>query len=253
MSGDKIIGVIPARYASSRLPGKPLVDIHGKTMIQWVYENASRAALPDRIIVATDDDRIVEAVESFGGQALMTPESLASGTDRVAHVSGLFQADIWINIQGDEPFIEPEEVDQVAKILTDDLDAVMGTLVKRITDVDELLNPNTAKVVVDEKMNALYFSRSPIPYFRDENNPVQWISSHCYFKQVGIYSFRDSFLKKITEWDVSSLEKTEKLEQLRILEKGYRIKLAETEYDPVCIDTQEDLERVRKMVIQKTV
>ena len=164
----------------------------------------------------------------------------------------MYPADIWINIQGDEPFIEPEEVDQVAKILTDDSSAVMGTLVKRITNVDELRNPNTAKVVINENMNAIYFSRSPIPYFRDENDQALWISIHSYFKHVGIYSYRNAFLKKIPDWKVSSLEKAEKLEQLRILEKGYSIKVAETVYDPVCIDTQEDLERARKMIFQKT-
>jgi len=243
-----IIGVIPARYNSSRLPGKPLVDIGGKPMIQWVAERAARAVLISRVIVATDDRRIFETVKKFGCEAVMTPSTFSSGTDRVAFVAKDIDAEIVVNIQGDEPFIEPEEIDLVARILVDDKEAVVGTLVKKITRIEELKSFNTAKVVIDEKNNAIYFSRSPIPFFRDKDNFEDWIKKHKYYKHVGIYSFRKDFLLQYAQWEPTALEKVEKLEQLRVLEKGYRIKVAETEFEPVCVDTPEDLEKVQRFV-----
>ena len=169
------MAVIPARYYSSRLPGKPLIDLGGKPMIQWVLERVSRASLPSSVLVATDDHRIQDVVQSLGFKVVMTPSDLPSGTDRVALAVKNLHADIIINIQGDEPFIQPDAVDQVATLLIKDNQADMGTLVNRIADVDELEDPNTVKVVIDEHSNALYFSRSPIPFYRDRNEKFQWL------------------------------------------------------------------------------
>ncbi len=219
-------------------------------MVQWVVERARSATLVSRVLVATDDERILETVRGFGGDVVMTPREIPSGTDRVAFVVKDLDADIVINVQGDEPFIEPEEVDQVAKILLENREAVVGTLVKKITRVEELESAHTAKVVVDESGYALYFSRSPIPYFRDGRDFADWIQHRVYYKHVGIYSYRKDFLLRYAQWKPTPLEKAEKLEQLRVLEKGYRIKVAETDYEPVCVDTPEDLEKVRQLFDQ---
>jgi len=243
--------VIPARYASTRLPGKPLADLCGKPMIQWVYEQACRAKLPERIIVATDDVRILEAVQAFRGEAVMTPAEMRSGTDRIAAIAKEIDADVFINIQGDEPFVEPGEIDLVARILTEDPEPVMGTLVKRISRAEELLSPNTAKVVVDRNHQALYFSRSPIPFLRDSGQMAQWFEHGNYFKHVGIYSYRKQFLLQYASWEETPLECMEKLEQLRVLEHGYAIKVAETLSEPVCVDTPEDLENARRIVTDR--
>jgi 3-deoxy-manno-octulosonate cytidylyltransferase (CMP-KDO synthetase) len=245
-----IIGVIPARYASSRFPGKSLVDLAGKPMIQRVTERARLAESLSRVLVATDDKRIVDVVLAFGGEAVMTPSDILTGTDRIAFVAKTLDADIFVNIQGDEPLIEPEEIDAVVRLLADDPKADVGTLVKRISSPDELESPNTAKVVLDADGYALYFSRSPIPFFRGETDPFKKIRSHSYWKHIGIYSYRKTFLLQYTRWKPTPLEQTEKLEQLRILEKGNRIKTAETRFDPVCVDTPEDAERVRILLKQ---
>ena len=221
-------------------------------MIQWVAERAASSTLISRVIVATDDKRIFDTVKKFGCEVVMTPVAISSGTDRVAFVAKNLDAEIIVNIQGDEPFIEPEEIDLVAKILLDDNGAVVGTLVKKITNVEELESPNTAKVVVDGENNAIYFSRSPIPFFRDENNFEDWIEKHTYYKHVGIYSFRRDFLLQYTQWGVTALEKVEKLEQLRILEKGYKIKVAVTDFEPICVDTPEDVEKVQRFIDEFT-
>jgi 3-deoxy-manno-octulosonate cytidylyltransferase (CMP-KDO synthetase) len=242
-----IIGIIPIRYESSRFPGKALADIGGKPMIQWVVERARQAKLLSDILVATDDERIYQCIEDFGGHVVMTPRGIPSGSDRVAFVVKDLDVEIAVNIQGDEPFVKPQEIDLVAQILLDDEKAVMGTLVKKITRVEELTSPNTAKVIVDQNLNALYFSRSPIPFCRDEKNYLDWITHHTYYKQIGIYSYRKDFLLQYTQWKETSLEDVEKLEQLRVLEKGYCIRVAETEFDAVCVDTLEDLERARQM------
>ena len=183
----------------------------------------------------------------------MTPKAIPSGTDRVAFVAKGRDADIVVNIQGDEPFIEPQEIDSVVQTLLNDENAVMGTLVKRITRVEELTSPNTAKVVVDRNGYALYFSRSPIPYYRDSADFSEWIQNHTYYKHVGIYSYRKSFLLDYNQWDPTPLEMVEKLEQLRVLERGYKIKVAETSSEPVCVDTPQDLERVRQMIGEELV
>lgn len=243
-----VVGIIPARYNSTRLPGKPLLDIGGKTMIQWVAERAKKSSKLSNIIVATDDKRIFDCVRDFGCDAVMTPVEISSGTDRVAFVAETLDINLVVSLQGDEPFIEPQEIDLVVEILQKDSDSVMGTLVKRLTSVDELLSPNTAKVVVDENRNALYFSRSPVPFFRDKDNHNEWLQGQLYYKHIGIYSFRKDFLLKFSGWEPTPLEKTEKLEQLRVLEKGYRIKVAVTNSNSMCIDTQEDLQRARQYV-----
>ncbi|MBN2031623.1 3-deoxy-manno-octulosonate cytidylyltransferase [bacterium] len=242
------VGIIPARFDSSRLPGKPLVDIGGKPMIQWVVERAHRAQLLSRVLVATDDQNIFSRVQAIGAEVIMTPSRIASGTDRVAHVAKDLEADILVNIQVDEPFIEPKEIDLVTSILMEDDQAVMGTLMKRIKNVEELTSPNTAKVVVDKQSYALYFSRSPIPFSRDKKGHEAWIQDQIYYKHVGIYSYRKDFLLQYSQWESTALENVEKLEQLRALENGYRIKVAETEFDTICVDTPEDLIKVRQLV-----
>jgi len=220
-------------------------------MIQWVIERASRADLISHVLVATDDERIFTVVKALGADVVMTPKEVPSGSDRVALAAKSVDADIVVNIQGDEPFIEPEEINQVVAILLEDREAVVGTLVKKITDVEELESPNTAKVVVNEKGNVLYFSRSPIPFFRDGKNHQDWIHRHTYYKHVGIYSYRKDFLLRFARWAPTPMERMEKLEQLRILEKGFPIKVAETDSQTVCVDTPEDLEKVRRLAETK--
>ena len=242
----RVIGIIPARFGSTRLSGKPIADIAGKPMVQWVVENACNAESLSEVIVATDDVRIYDSVKSFGGNVVMTPTEISSGTDRVAYAARNVDADIIVNIQCDEPFIRPDEIDSVARILIEDSEAKMGTLVKRMTDNSELNNKNIVKVVMDRAGNCLYFSRSPIPFFRDMDSD-DWIKEFKYYKHIGIYSFRKDFLMEYSEWEVTPLESTERLEQLRVLENGYRIKAAETQYEHICVDSPQDLERARSL------
>ncbi|MFO7890957.1 MAG: 3-deoxy-manno-octulosonate cytidylyltransferase [bacterium] len=244
----KVIGIIPARYASSRLPGKPLADIGGKPMIQRVWERAKKSKHTDKIIIATDDKRIYGSVKQFTNDVIMTPVELESGTDRVAYTARNYEADIIVNIQGDEPFISPEEVDQVAEILINDPHPVMGTLIKKIKNAEELESPDTAKVVIDREGYAIYFSRSPIPFKRGFSDKNEWLKQGTYYKHIGIYSYRKNFLKKFFNQESGLLENTERLEQLRVLENGYRIKTAVTDYEPMCVDTKEDLKRVREKI-----
>jgi 3-deoxy-manno-octulosonate cytidylyltransferase (CMP-KDO synthetase) len=246
-----VVAVIPARYGSLRFPGKPLAEIAGKPMILWVAERVRRASLVSRVIVATDDERIRDCVRDSGWEAVMTPESIPSGTDRVAHAVSQLKADVVVNVQGDEPFIEPREIDRVVLLLREDKTAVMGTLVKRIARPADLVSPDTVKVVVDEARRALYFSRSPIPFYRDRQDVSDWLSDTVYYKHVGVYSFRKDFLLRFAGWQPTALEKTENLEQLRALEKGYTIKVAETESEPMGVDTPEDLERVRRLTDER--
>ena len=241
------IGVIPARYQSSRLPGKPLVMIGDKPMIQHVCERAIQAESLSEVWVATDDERILNTVQKFGGRAVMTSPTCVSGTDRVAEAAQNMEADIVVNIQGDEPFIHPKEIDLAAQILMTDPEAVVGTLMKRIFHTEDLISRNTAKVVVNEQGYALYFSRQPIPFYRDIEEPGEWLKMHAYYKHIGIYSYRKDFLHEMTRWPPTSLEKSEKLEQLRVLERGGRIKVAETDSESICVDTPDDLERAQKL------
>ncbi len=240
----KIIGIIPSRYASTRFPGKPLADIGGKPMIQRVYEQASKSDSLSEVIVATDDDRIKECVLGFGGKVAMTSLSHANGTERCAEVAAAHLADYYINIQGDEPFIHPEQIDTLAAIL--DGTTQLGTLVKKITDSSLLDNPNTMKVVLKKNWEALYFSRSCVPFVRDFEKG-DWLDHHTFFKHIGIYAYRADILKEITKLPQGELEKAESLEQLRWLENGFTIKVAETKHETMGIDTPEDVERAIKI------
>lgn len=241
------ICVIPARYASSRLPGKPLALIAGKPMVQWVYERALQAQMISRVLVATDHELIQRVVESFGGEVILTSPELASGTDRVAAVIKDLKADIILNLQGDEPFISPELLDQMVKPFGD-LSIDMATPVKKIDKAAELVDPNLVRVVRDKYNYALYFTRAVIPHVRDEEEG-NWLKSHEFFKHIGIYAYRKDFLLKLTQLPVSTLEKAEKLEQLRVLENGYRIYTVETCYDSISVDTEEDLKRVNQLLV----
>jgi 3-deoxy-manno-octulosonate cytidylyltransferase (CMP-KDO synthetase) len=243
-----IIGVIPSRFASQRLPAKPLVDLLGKPMVQRVYEQAKKSRLLDRVVVATDDVRIEEAVRRFGGDVLMTSQDIASGSDRVAAVASQMSGDIFVNIQGDEPLIAPEMIDQGVQLLLDEPSAPVGTLVKQILLQDELINPNVVKVVCTQDEYALYFSRSIIPYVRGQADEKQWNDLHTFYKHIGLYVFRRHFLLQYAQLPVSRLETAEKLEQLRILEAGYKIKIAKTTFDSIPIDTMEDVVRVVTMM-----
>lgn len=241
------VAIIPARYASERLPGKPLVDIAGKPMIQHVYERACRATLVHRVLVATDDPRILAAVQSFGGEAVMTPSTLQSGSDRIAYVArSLPDADIVVNVQGDEPLIEPDMIDEAILPLRRDGALVAGTLVRRISDERDLRNPSIPKVVLDNDGFCLYFSRSPIPFLRDSGER-EWTSVGMFYKHIGLYVYRRAFLLTYAALPRTPLEVLEKLEQLRILEHGYRIKAVVTSHDSTPVDTAADLEKVRAL------
>jgi 3-deoxy-manno-octulosonate cytidylyltransferase (CMP-KDO synthetase) len=242
----KILGVIPARYGSSRFPGKPLAIILGKPMIQRVYEQAKKCLLLDDLIVATDDDRIADCIRSFGGHVMMTSETLASGTERCNEVVNKLSADsdfdVVINIQGDEPFIDPQQIAQLASCFLSE-EIIIGTLVKKITSAYDLTNPNVVKVVFDSKYKALYFSRHAIPYQRGVD-PKDWLNGTNYYKHIGIYGYRSDILKCITHLPVSPLEKAESLEQLRWLGHGIPIHVKETDYESIAIDTPSDLLKI---------
>jgi len=246
-----VVGIIPARYGSSRLPGKPLLDLYGKPIVQHVYERARRAKLLNAVIVATDDARIAEAVHRFGGTSVMTPPDLRSGSDRVAYVAKDLQAEIVANIQGDEPLIEPEMIDETIQTLLRDDRVEVSTPVKKITSIRELKDPSVVKVALDKEGFALYFSRVAIPYFRhveQESMDLTRVNNHDYYKHIGLYVYRKDFLLAFTRWGDSPLEQAEQLEQLRILEHGHRIKCVVTEFDSLSVDTPEDLERIREFM-----
>lgn len=241
-----VIGIIPARYASSRFPGKPLLDIKGKSMIQRVYEQATRSEGLNRVIVATDDDRIFNAVKDFGGSVIMTGVHHKSGTDRCREVLEKLENearfDIAVNIQGDEPYIEPAQIDEVIALFQDG-DVKIATLVKKIENHDSLFNPNVNKVVFTENKMAIYFSRHPIPF--QQNQPREkWIQNMDYFKHIGMYAYRVEVLKEITKLPQSKLEKAESLEQLRWIENGFPIKVGITQYESIAVDTPEDLLKI---------
>lgn len=238
-----ILGIIPARYASTRFPGKPLVDISGKTMIQRVYEQAKKCSNFADVVVATDDDRIFDHVLGFDGKAVMTSAEHQSGTDRCAEVASKHpEYDIIINIQGDEPYIDPEQITKLAACFNDP-GTQIATLVKKIHTVEELHNANSPKVLINKLSEAIYFSRSPLPHIRGQE-PQNWLNYYTYFKHIGIYGYRADILQQITKLPVSSLEKAESLEQLRWIENGYKIKVAETELETVAVDTPEDLNKL---------
>ncbi|MBT0663279.1 3-deoxy-manno-octulosonate cytidylyltransferase [Geobacter pelophilus] len=244
----KITAVIPARYSSTRFEGKALSDIHGKPMVQHVYERTEKAALVSEVIVATDDERIAAAVRSFGGRAAMTSKDHETGTDRLAEVAARLDSDIIVNVQGDEPLIDPDMIDAAIAPLIEDAAIVMGTLKSRICNLHDFLSPNVVKVVTDSAGFALYFSRSPLPNFRDKWNDLKdeaFVSGKllCY-KHVGLYVYRRDFLLKFSQLPPTFLEKAEMLEQLRALENGYRIKVVETSHESIGVDTPADLEKV---------
>ncbi len=248
----RFVGIIPARYASTRFPGKPLADIYGKSMIQRVYEQVSKI-LAD-VYVATDDQRIYDAVLAFGGKVIMTSTDHKSGTDRCYEAFSKLKEwfDVVINVQGDEPFIQPEQITELIKCF-DEPDTQISTLAKVFTEKDGyglLTNPNNPKVVINRKHEAMYFSRSVIPFIRG-TEPTNWISNHNYLKHVGIYGYRADILREITLLEQSPLEIAESLEQLRWIENGYRIKVGFTTVESVGIDTSEDLERVNEMLLEQ--
>ena len=248
-----IVAIIPARYASTRLPAKPLADPCGKPMIQHVYERTTQAKLVGSVIVATDDERIADVVKKFGGNVAMTPSDIRSGSDRVAFVAKtLNDADIIVNVQGDEPLIEPQMINEAVKPLLDDASIQVGTLVKKITSANEIINPNIVKVVLDDKNFGIYFSRSPIPYLRDGASINEWHTKHQYYKHIGLYVYRREFLLQFSQWHESMLEHIEKLEQLRIIEHGYRIKTTITEFDSMPVDTADDVKRVKEILMKQT-
>ena len=243
ISRGRIIGVIPARYGSSRFEGKVLADIAGKPMIQWVYERAKQSKTLDELFVAVDDPRVQSRVEGFGGKAILTGVHHKSGTDRIAEVVEKMAADIIVNIQGDQPLIDPNMIDEAVGPMIDNPEIQMSTL-KREIEEDEFDGPGVVKVVVDEKDFALYFSRSLIPYpLYDENMRI--------YEHVGLYVYRKDFLLEISKMPQGYLEKIESLEQLRVLEKGYKILVVETKMDKaagISVDTPEDLERVERLI-----
>jgi len=242
----KIIGVIPARWASTRFAGKVLADLKGSPMLQHVWQRAKQSRTLDEVFIACDDDRVFDAAQGFGAKTVMTSVEHTSGTERIAKAFRLSDADIIVNIQGDEPLIEPALIDAVAKALADDTDSVMATAVKRIDREEDLNNPNVVKVAVGGNNNALYFSRAAIPFYRDPGE----FGARKYFKHIGIYAYRRSFLAKFKELPVSELEQSEKLEQLRVLDAGYKITTVETAYDTIGVDTPEDLKRVEELIGQ---
>ncbi len=245
----KFIAIIPARYASTRFPGKPLADMGGKPMIQRVYEQVKRAV--HDVWVATDDSRIFETVKAFGGKAVMTSTDHRSGTDRIQEAYSKIgeDFDVVINVQGDEPFIQPEQIESLKECF-DSKDVELATLVKpfkKEDGFDVLFNPNSPKVVINKKSEAIYFSRSIVPYIRDAHH-TEWLDKHTFYKHIGMYAYRVDVLKEITQLPQSSLEKAESLEQLRWIENGYRIRVGYTDVETIGIDTPEDMERAIKLL-----
>ena len=242
----KAIAIIPARFASTRFPGKPLVKIGSKTMIELVFEQASKCELVNKVMVATDHAGIRDAVLAFGGQVVMTSESCQSGTDRCAEVlsSFDFEEEIVVNVQGDEPFIHPEQIEELVQLMQNDRIEI-GTLAQRITETELIFNPNVVKVVRSKAGKALLFSRNPIPFVR-EKEKCDWLQHADFFKHVGLYAYKRSILNALSNLPIGMLEKAESLEQLRWLEAGYDIFVAETKYASLGIDTPEDLKNVLK-------
>lgn len=240
-----VIGVIPARYGASRFEGKVLADIHGKPMIQWVWEAAKKAKILDEVIIACDDQRIAEAAKSFGAKIVLTSKEHLSGTDRICEVVNALEVKVVVNIQADEPLLDPVMIENAARPLLDDSSVPMATLKKKIEDLHEKIDSNVVKVITDRNGFALYFSRAIIPYQRDKGLEVP------YYKHVGLYAYSKDFLFIFKNLPESNLERIEKLEQLRVLEAGFRIKVAETKIPTIGVDTPGDLERVRKILSKK--
>ncbi|MBN2329740.1 MAG: 3-deoxy-manno-octulosonate cytidylyltransferase [Candidatus Omnitrophica bacterium] len=244
----KAICVIPSRFASTRLPGKPLVEINGKPLIQWVYERASQAKRFERVIVATDDERIREAVKGFGGEAIMSPPSLPTGSDRVARVMQDMNLDhdVIMNLQGDEPLIDPTDLDRLVECFEDEPETQMASLMAPLENEEDILDENQVKCVVDRSHFALYFSRHAIPFWRGRKE-AGWANCPArYWMHLGVYAFSRSTLAQYAGWPRSMLEQSESLEQLRALENGVRIKMITTPHPWPGVNTPDDVERVRK-------
>jgi 3-deoxy-manno-octulosonate cytidylyltransferase (CMP-KDO synthetase) len=242
----KILGIIPARYQSSRFPGKPLIDIAGKSMIQRVYEQCKKTTKLDALLIATDDQRILDHLQSFGAEGMMTSENHTSGTDRCGEVASKYpNFDVLINIQGDEPMIDPTQIDLICSCF-DKIETQIATLVKEIKSQEELFNENSPKVILNKNQEAQYFSRQTIPFLRGKESKT-WLQEHTFYKHIGIYGFRSKTLSEIIKLPQSSLEIAESLEQLRWIENGYAIQCAITNHESQAIDTPEDL---NKLLIQ---
>lgn len=243
----KSIGIIPSRFGSTRFPGKPLAEINGKSMIRRVYEQSIKAACLNRVIVATDDRRIYDHVTGFGGEVVMTGAGIQTGTDRCFEGYQKLgeEYDFVVNIQGDEPFIRPEQIELLAEMFEEDTEVV--TLVKKIEEKEILFDPNSVRVVFDSSREALYFTRGTIPYLRDFPED-QWLEKHDYYQHIGLYAYRADILKRIAGMEQSGLELAERLEQLRWLENGIKIKVNVTPYATIGIDTPEDLDKARLYV-----
>jgi len=244
-----VIGVIPARYSSTRLEGKVLLDIAGKPMIQHIWERAKQASLLDDLIIACDDERVAEAAKIFGAKVAMTVKGHVCGTDRIAEVVNPIDVNIVINIQADEPLIHPTMIDSIARTLLEDKTINMATIMKKIEDPSLVNDPNVVKVIVDKNNFALYFSRSAIPHHAVNSE----VKSADYYKHIGLYGYTKDFLFVYKNIPVSALEKIERLEQLRVLEEGFRIKVIETKYDTISVDTPEDLKKLKQYLQQQKI
>lgn len=255
-----VLGVIPARYGSTRFPGKALALLGGKPMIQHVYERARSAARLDEVVVATDDERITVAVSRFGGRAVMTSAEHRSGTDRIAEVARQTDAQVIVNIQGDEPLMRPEPIDQIVEFLLAHRAVPMATVMTRLAKAEDAASPNVVKVVVDQDGYAMYFSRSPIPFVRTSDSSGFGVPGsgsrpttpnpqpRTYWKHLGLYGYQREFLLRFPQLPPTPCEQAEQLEQLRALEHGHRIKVLETAHDSIGVDTPEDLARVERML-----
>ena len=243
-----VVGIIPARYESVRFPGKPLVDIQGKPMIQHVYERCQQVTLFEQVIVATDDLRIHDAVLGFGGNAQMTSNAHKTGTDRLAEVARDLDAEVIVNVQGDEPLTQAIMIEQAIQPLLADPDVAIGTVKHKIQTPEELFNPNAVKVISDTQDRALYFSRSPIPYIKGKDMHGDGFTEFNFYRHIGLYAYRRDFLLKFIELPHTPLEIVEGLEQLRALEHGYTIKVIETACEAIGVDTPEDLEHLRQLL-----
>ncbi|HMB16752.1 MAG TPA: 3-deoxy-manno-octulosonate cytidylyltransferase [Pelovirga sp.] len=250
---NNVTAIIPARFASTRFPGKPLALIQGLPMIQHVYRRVAAATLVDRVLVATDDQRILNCVQGFGGEAVFTRADHPTGTDRLAEVAGGLDSDLIVNVQGDEPLIQPQMIDQAIRPLVDNMAIEMGTLATRLAGAEDFHNPNVVKVVRDLQGFALYFSRAPIPWPRDlENEELADQLPHLsIWRHIGLYVYRRALLLDYPRWPETPLEQLERLEQLRALERGVRLYVAETQWDCHGVDTPADLERVEKLMDNK--
>ena len=257
---ERVVAVIPARFGSTRFPGKPLVAVAGRPLVAHVIDRCKEANLVGRVIVATDDERIAEAAEAAGAEAALTSPHHPSGTDRVAEVAESLSSELVVNVQGDEPNIAPQAIDAAIAPLLADPAIPIGTLMVRLTEPSELFNPNVNKVVVDGEGFALYFSRWPIPYRRDQwpdifeeglDRAGEWVASFAWYKHVGLYVYRREVLLELARLEPTELEEAERLEQLRALAYGYRIRVVETDYDSVGVDTPQDVARLEAILAHR--